>query len=274
MGTLFVVATPIGNLSDISGRASEILANVDLVAAEDTRHTRKLLAHLGLDKRVVSYHDHNESDSAKGLMAELGRGLDVALVSDAGTPLISDPGYEIVQQARRAGVPVIAIPGPSAVVTALSVCGLAVDRFMFIGFLPRRGRVSELQKLSGVNCTLVFYEAPNRAATLLSEVKEVLGAARQVVVARELTKVHEQVVAGTADELLASIDNGTITPRGEFVVIVEGAPVSTDEDEIDRLLGILLVELSVKQASELTAQITGAPRNSIYKRALVLDQST
>ena len=219
MGTLFLVATPIGNLADISRRALEVLHDVDLIACEDTRHTIKLLNHFGIEKPLKSYHDFNEEKKAREFAEQLAGETKIALVSDAGMPAISDPGYRIVRMCRERGIPVVAIPGPSAAITALAASGLPSDEFMFIGFLPpkklaRRGKLTEL---ANTTCTLIFYEAPHRVEESLEDIQEVFGE-REVCIARELTKVHEEYVFGKLSEV-----RQRIKALGEFVIMVQGA---------------------------------------------------
>src|SRR5438128_7805688 len=218
MGTLFVVATPIGNLSDISTRALEVLRKVDLIACEDTRQTIKLLNHFGIEKPLTSYHEFNEQKKAEELTEKLSADIKIALVSDAGMPAISDPGYRIVRLCRERGIPIVAIPGPNAAITALAASGLPSDEFMFVGFLPARknARLERLKELMNVACTLVLYEAPHRIEAMLDDLYEVLGD-RQVCVARELTKIHEEYLFGKVSDV-----RKRVKPLGEFVVVVAG----------------------------------------------------
>ena len=219
MGTLFVVATPIGNLNDISNRALDVLRQADLVACEDTRQTIKLLNHFGIQKAMTSYHEFNEEKRAAELADKLVGNTNVALVSDAGTPAIADPGYRLVRLCRQRGIPVVAIPGPSAAVTAIAASGLPSDEFMFVGFLPAKNnaRREKLTSLANVTCTLVFYEAPHRIEAALDDVQEALGD-REVCIAREITKIHEEFLFGRVSEVKTHIK-----PLGEFVVVVGGA---------------------------------------------------
>lgn len=219
-GTLYIVATPIGNLADITYRAVEMLKSVDLIACEDTRHTRKLLSHLGINKPAVSYHEHNETDRSPRLIEQLKDGSSIALVTDAGTPAISDPGYRIVKLAAESDIPVVSIPGPSAIIAALSASGLPTDAFFFGGFLPSRSgeRSRRLQELSQTPGTLAFYEAPHRLLRTLSDCLSVLGD-RQAVVARELTKVHEEFVRGGLSQLVSHFE--THPPKGEIVLLID-----------------------------------------------------
>lgn len=222
-GRLFVVATPIGNLGDLSGRAADVLREVDLIAAEDTRRTRKLLSNAGVPAKLVAYHDHNESRAADDIVSRILGGLDVALVTDAGTPLIADPGYRLVETCVARGVEVVAVPGPSAVTAALSVSGLPPMPFYFAGYLPRKKgpRTRRLEAMAGLGCTLVIYESPHRIAVSLRDMLDVLGD-RRAVAARELTKIHEEVIRGSLSELCEIAESRAL--RGEIVVLVEGEP--------------------------------------------------
>lgn len=219
-GTLFIVATPIGNLEDVTHRAARVLGQVDLIACEDTRQTRKLLQHLGIDKRLVSYHEHNEARRTPWLLEQLLAGASVALVSDAGTPLISDPGLVLVRRATEQGITVVPVPGPSAVIAALSASGLAADTFYFAGYLPpkRTQRRQALERLKSLDCTLVFYEAPHRILEALADIAEILGD-RPAAVARELTKIHEEFLRGTAATVRSELATRPAI-KGEFTVIV------------------------------------------------------
>ena len=230
MGTLFLVATPIGNLADISRRALEVLNEVDLIACEDTRHTIKLLNHFGIDKPLKSYHDFNEEQKARQFAEQLTGKTKIALVSDAGMPAISDPGYRIVRICREKGIPVVAIPGPSAAITALAASGLPSDEFMFIGFLPpkKMARRGKLNELAAMTCTLIFYEAPHRIEETLQDVEEVFGD-REVCIARELTKMHEEYVFGKLSDA-----RKRIKPLGEFVLIVQGATEARQQTPLTR----------------------------------------
>lgn len=266
-GNLYVIATPIGNLSDLSARASEVLEAVDLIAAEDTRRAAQLLKHLGLDKKVLSLHEHNEESTAPKLLAELEAGRDVGLISDAGTPLISDPGLRLVAAAHQAGVKLFSVPGPSAVTAALSVAGLATDRFVYEGFLPRRSkqRLAHLEALANESRTMVFFEAVHRVEATLKDMAEIFGSERRATIARELTKVHEQVVSGTLGELVPRL--GTDVPLlGEFVIVVAGErnkPAAGD-DEIRRVYAALIEEMPPSRAVAVCASITGRSRNEVY----------
>jgi 16S rRNA (cytidine1402-2'-O)-methyltransferase len=273
-GVLHVVATPIGNLKDLSERARKVLGSADLVAAEDTRHTLQLLEAHGVRARLLSVHEHNESERAAEILQALADGANVALVSDAGTPLVSDPGLRIVRAAIDAGFDVRTVPGACAAIAALSVAGLDTERFAFEGFLPAKtaARRERLATLRDDSRTLVFYEAPHRLAEALDDLSAVLGATRQAVVARELTKVFETTHRGTLAELAKRAREDADMQRGEIVIVVEGAPPAnaTEDSELERVLGILLAQLSVSQAADLAAALTGASRNVAYRLALQL----
>jgi 16S rRNA (cytidine1402-2'-O)-methyltransferase len=276
-GVLYVIATPIGNLGDLPPRAREALATASVVAAEDTRHTGQLLHALGLERPLVSLHEHNEAARADELVARVAGGEVVALVSDAGTPLVSDPGFLVVRAARRAGLRVSPIPGPCAAVAALACAGLPSDRFCFEGFLPARAaaRQARLETLATEARTLVLYEAPQRIEASLADLAKVLGPDREATVARELTKLHETLYHGTLGELAALAGTEPNLARGEIVIVVAGAPAAAAEatPDVDRVLRILLAELPVSQAATLAAAITGARRNDCYGRALALREA-
>lgn len=274
-GVLYVVATPIGNLDDWSPRAVATLKAVSVVAAEDTRHSGRLLQHFNIPTRLVAVHDHNEAGRVQGLLDQLGRGDDIALISDAGTPLISDPGYRLVAAAQSAGLRVVPVPGACAAIAALSAAGLPSDRFIFEGFLPAKtaGRRDRLQQLAGETRTLMFYEAPHRIVECLQDMLVVLGGERRIVLARELTKTFETVRQYSLTEMLAWVSADPDQQRGEIVLVLEGLPEAVGEQdwqEADRVLGILLEELPVKQAAALAAGITGLKKNALYERALGL----
>jgi len=274
-GVLYVVATPIGNLEDWSPRAVSTLKAVSVVAAEDTRHSGRLLQHFNISTRLMAVHDHNEAGRVEGLLAKLEAGDDIALISDAGTPLISDPGYRLVAAAQAAGLKVVPIPGACAAIAALSAAGLPSDRFIFEGFLPARSsaRRDRLQQLASEPRTLMFYEAPHRIVECLDDMVTVIGGERRVVLARELTKTFETVRQYSLTEMLAWVKADPDQQRGEIVLVLEGMPdmaVEQDWTEADRVLGILLSELPVKQAAALAASITGHKKNALYERALIL----
>ncbi len=270
---LYVVATPIGNLADMSERARRTLAEVYLIAAEDTRETAKLLRHFGIVTPTVALHEHNERRLVPRLIEQLRDGKSIALVSDAGTPLVSDPGYRLVRAAHEAGIAVRAVPGACAVCAALSVSGLPSDRFAFEGFPPpkaaSRRRFFEARRRE--MRTLVFYEAPHRIVGSLIDMAAVFGAGRRAVFARELTKQFETVRPGTLAELAAWVRSDPNQQRGEIVVLVEGAEEApSEEQEAERVLRVLLEALPARQAAVLAARLTGVPRNRLYARALVL----
>jgi 16S rRNA (cytidine1402-2'-O)-methyltransferase len=270
--TLYIVATPIGNVTDISVRALHILGMVDAVACEDTRNTGNLLSRFGLSRPMLSAHQHNEREVADKIIARLLAGERIALVSDAGTPGVSDPGARIVDAVRAAGLRVVPVPGASAAVTALSASGLVNDQFYFIGFLPAKAkqRESALQQLLTVSATMVFYEAPHRILDCVEALAGVFQPERQVVFARELTKLFEEIHRCPLSEALAWVKADPHREKGEYVVLLEGAESGSDAEqaEAERILNILLAECSVKQAANLTAQITGRKKNALYDRAL------
>jgi 16S rRNA (cytidine1402-2'-O)-methyltransferase len=270
--TLYVLATPIGNVADITLRALHVLALVDAVACEDTRNTGHLLTRFGLNKPLIAAHQHNEREVADKLIVRLQAGERIALVSDAGTPGVSDPGARIVDAVRSAGLRVLPLPGASAAVTALSASGLVNDQFYFVGFLPAKAksRETELARLRAVSATLVFYEAPHRIIDCVEALAAAFEPTRQVVFARELTKMFEEIHHCTLAEALAWVKADPHREKGEFVVLVEGAAAGLDagDAQAERILAILLAECSVKQAAGLAAQITGRKKNALYERAL------
>lgn len=274
IATLYVVATPIGNLTDISLRALHLLSIADAVACEDTRNTAHLLTRFGLNKPLIAAHQHNEREVAQSLIARLQAGERIALVSDAGTPAVSDPGARIVDAVRAAGLRVLPLPGASAAITAISASGLLNDQFYFVGFLPAKAKQREtmLQGLSGVAATMVFYEAPHRILDCATALAAVFEPTRQVVFARELTKLFEEIHRCPLSEAEAWIRADAHREKGEFVILLEGAPAEQDAQDVEaeRILNILLAECSVKQAASLAAQITGRKKNALYERALQL----
>lgn len=274
-GVLYVVATPIGNLGDMTARAVEVLGAVDLIAAEDTRHSLPLLRHFGIKAPLQAYHEHNEREASLDIVRRLQDGQSVALISDAGTPLISDPGYHLVRLAREQGVRVVPIPGASALTAALSVAGLPTDRFVFEGFLPARSsaRKERLQQLREETRTLLFYESSHRIVETLHDMAEVFGAQRGAVLMRELTKVFETIRGGGLEELCAWVESDQDQRRGEFVVLVRGAePVEMEaaQREADHVLRVLLEELPLKQAVSIAVKLTGLKKNLLYQRAVHL----
>ena len=281
-GRLYVVATPIGNLGDLSARARDTLGSCGLVAAEDTRRTGLLLKAFGLSKPMLSLHEHNEGRRAAELLEKMRGGLSIALVSDAGTPGINDPGFDLVRACAAAGIEVIAIPGPCALIAALSIAGLPTDRFCFEGFLPPRqaARRAELASLALETRTLVFYESPHRMREALEDCVQSFGAERPAAVARELTKMHETLYRGPLAQLASRAAAEPDFVRGEIVLIVAGASAAVAETgsdghggALDRVLVPLLEELPLKQAAHLAARIAGVRDNEAYKRALMLKQA-
>ncbi len=270
-GTLYIVATPIGNLADITYRAVTILGEVQLIAAEDTRHSARLLQHYGIDTPCIALHEHNERELAEKLIRRLESGTSIALISDAGTPLISDPGFHLVGMARARGLRLVPLPGPSAAIAALSVSGLPVDRFCFEGFLPARpgARLKRLQALRDEPRTLIFYESPHRITATLQQMVECFGAGRHAVVARELTKSFETIHGDTLVNLSAWVSADSNQRRGELVLLVQGSAERKQDDTLDpaaaRVVEILAERLSSGEAAELAAKITGERRNRLYR---------
>lgn len=274
-GCLYIVATPIGNLADITQRAIETLKSVDLIAAEDTRHSRKLLASLGINAKLVALHDHNERTKSQGLVEQMQQGQSIALISDAGTPMISDPGYHFVRAAQEAGITVSPIPGPSAVISALSASGLSANRFYFYGFLPekRAARKTALGGLSTVPETLAFYESGKRVTATLEDMCEVFGGEREAVISRELTKLHETIIRDSLQNLQAGLESGELEQRGEFVLLVEGYKQSEgdiDRQAVNRMIDELINELPAGKVASVVSKILDVPRKQVYQ--LVLDR--
>ncbi|KPA93067.1 putative S-adenosylmethionine-dependent methyltransferase, YraL family [Pseudomonas asplenii] len=274
MGSLYVVATPIGNLDDISARAMKVLREVALIAAEDTRHSLRLLQHFGINTPLAACHEHNERDEGSRFIAKLQAGEDVALISDAGTPLISDPGYHLVRQARAAGIKVVPVPGACALIAALSAAGLPSDRFIFEGFLPAKaaGRRSRLEQLREEPRTLIFYEAPHRILDCLQDMEAVFGAERPALLARELTKTFETLKGLPLAELRSFVEADSNQQRGECVVLVAGWSAPEGDEAVGaeamRILDLLLKEMPLKRAAALAAEITGVRKNLLYQVAL------
>jgi len=274
-GNLYIVATPIGNLNDITLRALEILKSVDIVAAEDTRHSRKLFDAHNIDTPLWAVHEHNEDAKSVQLVEKLQQGKSIALISDAGTPLISDPGYRVVTHARGAGIDVFTVPGPCAAVAALSICGLPTDRFLFVGFLAPKtiARQKQLQEMMVERATVVLYESPRRIVGLLSDIQEVMGEDKVVSVAKELTKSFERVFSGAVSSVLEQIDSDPNLQRGEFVVLIAGVTKkSADEQLVDAQtmawVGMAQQHLPLKKACALVGEMTGVKKNLLYKMAL------
>lgn len=271
-GNLYVVATPIGNLDDISQRAITLLKQADWIAAEDTRHTGKLLQHLGISGRMIALHDHNEKQRAASLIEKCQSGQNIALVSDAGTPLISDPGYSLVKQCRDAGVNVIPVPGPCALITALCAAGLPTDKFHFIGFLPPKSqqRQNQLAAVPDNVGTVICYEAARRVKDTLQDIINVYGNERELVLAKELTKTFEAFVSGTAQHIIQWLEEDPLRCQGEMVLMIAPAvKVEADVSDVaQKTLKLLLTELPVKKAAALTAEIHSEKKNALYKLAL------
>ncbi len=271
--TLFVVATPIGNLEDLSPRARQTLETVDLIAAEDTRHTRRLLSHFGIKTSLFALHDHNEAKVVDRLIAVLADDKSIALVSDAGTPLISDPGFRLVAAAHARGFRVVPIAGASAVTAALSVAGLPTERFCFEGFLPakQKARRTRLAKLGSETRTIVLYESVHRIRACLADLVAEFGEDRGAFIGRELTKIHEQCIQASLGELLSQLDDDTIVAKGEFVIIVRGtSDTQTSSLDVDRLLIELIDHFPSKDVAKIASRVTGLTRNDLYKRILEL----
>lgn len=272
-GTLYVVATPIGNLKDITYRAVEILSEVDTIAAEDTRHSAFLLQHYQIKTPCIALHEHNERQISARIIDQIKSGARVALISDAGTPLISDPGYHLVNMAQAQGLNVVPVPGASALIAALSVSGLPSDRFVFEGFLPSKSgtRQNRLDALKAESRTLIFYEAPHRISESLRDMAAILGATRLAVLAREITKTYETIQQQPLGELADWVASDGNQQRGEIVILVQGAAEKAESDtDLDRLLSVLLEDMPTKQASAIAAKITGQKRKPLYERALQL----
>ena len=269
---LYIVATPIGNLSDISIRAVDILKNVDLVLAEDTRHSKKLFAHYEIDTPLKAFHEHNEKDKTEKVINEINAGQSIAMISDAGTPLISDPGYHLVSKAKKAGIDVVPIPGPSALIAAISSSGVASSSFTFFGFLPSKpvARLKLLQSKANLDETIVFYESPKRILSTLKDMLEVFGGSREVCLAKEITKSFETILTDKLPNLIEYLEFDSAHQKGEFVVLVSPADkidrIEADS-QLDKLLPILCAEMGASKAAKLAAKITGIDKKHCYKRA-------
>lgn len=274
LGTLYIVATPIGNLADISQRALDVLSTVDVIACEDTRHTKKLLSAFSISNKTLSLHDHNERQKQEYVASLLLEGKNIALVSDAGTPLISDPGFHLVRHCRGMGLNISPIPGACAAISALSVAGLPTDRFSFEGFLPSKSgaRQSVLKAIAHETRTMVFYDAPRRAIDTVSDIVTVLGGDRDIVIARELTKTFETIYSDSADNILSWLSQDPNQLKGEMVLIIEGHKVDVNEipPQAVSTLKLLLKEMKPKKACAITAEIHGVKKNSLYDIALSL----
>lgn len=276
-GSLYIVATPIGNMGDMTERAQQTLKDVDVIAVEDTRRSGQLLHHFEISTPMIAVHEHNERQICNSLLSRIEKGENIALISDAGTPLLSDPGYFLVNQAREREMSVVPIPGVSAVITALSVAGLPTDRFIFEGFLPAKSsaRQQKLEKLKEDIRTVIFYEAPHRIVEMLKDCQAVFGDERKVVIARELTKTFETVHGDTLKNLVPWVEADENQKKGEFVVLLHGAAAREEtglDAESERILLILLKDLPVKQAAALAASITGLKKNALYQFALKLKE--
>jgi 16S rRNA (cytidine1402-2'-O)-methyltransferase len=274
-GTLYVVATPIGNLEDMTPRALRTLSEADLIAAEDTRHSGRLLRHFGIGTKTEAIHEHNERSQVPRLVEILKDGKSIAFITDAGTPLVSDPGFHLVRAARQAGIRVVPVPGACAAIAALSAAGLPSDRFVFEGFPPAKSaaRRAVFEKLREESRTLIFYESPHRILESLKDMSEVFGPGREAVLARELTKQFETLHAGGLQELLEWVGHDADQQLGEFVILIHGVPCAEREvvdEAAERVLRILLEELPVSQAAALAARITGLKKNKLYDFALTL----
>ncbi|MCK4833721.1 MAG: 16S rRNA (cytidine(1402)-2'-O)-methyltransferase [Gammaproteobacteria bacterium] len=275
-GTLYLVATPIGNLDDITQRAISVLGQVDIIAAEDTRHSQRLLSFLGIKARLLAYHEHNEDRMTPKLLGELASGKSIALISDAGTPLISDPGYRLVSQAHDDAVDIVPVPGVCAAITALSAAGLATDSFTFEGFPPaKRGtRLHFLELLAEQQRTMIFYISCHRVVETLKDMQAVFGEDRRATFARELTKTFETIKRAGLSELVSWVEADDNQRKGEIVLVVEGkVEQASDTAQIDHYLSVLLAELPVKQAVSMVVKLTGEHKNDVYRRALELKES-
>ena len=272
-GTLFIVATPIGNLEDLSRRAERVLSTVDLILAEDTRHSRKLLNAYNIKTALLAYHGNNEETMTPKVISRLAAGSNVALVADAGTPLISDPGFKLVRQAHTENIPVSPVPGPTALIAALSTAGIAPGRFLFEGFTPSKAesRFKHLQKLADADHTMIFYEAPHRIKAFLADAASIFGPDREASIARELTKKFETIRHGTLGGLIEWINHDPDQGRGEFVIIIAGAGrKKIDTPELASMLSVLLKFLTLKQSVQVATELTGGSRNEIYDLAVTL----
>jgi len=274
-GKLFIVATPIGNLNDITYRAIETLKNVDIVLAEDTRHSKKLFMHFEISTPLKAFHEHNERVKTKSIISELNSGISIALISDAGTPLISDPGYFLVSNAKKEGIEVVPIPGPSAIITALSASGLASNSFSFFGFLPPKkiARIKYLQNKTALNETIIFYESPKRILATLTDMLEVFGTERKVCLAKELTKSFETIRTDKIEHLIEYLTADLAHQKGEFVILIsptDKIDLIDAENQLGKILPILCAEMGASKAAKLAAKITGIDKKHCYNKAIEL----
>jgi 16S rRNA (cytidine1402-2'-O)-methyltransferase len=274
-GKLYIVATPIGNLGDITIRAVDILKSVDLVLAEDTRHSKKLFAHYEIGTSLSAFHEHNEKNKTESIIDEITAGKSIAMISDAGTPLISDPGYHLVTKAKKVSIEVVPIPGPSALITALSSSGLASNSFTFFGFLPSKpvAKLKFLQTKINLDETIIFYESPKRILSTLEAMLEVFGESREVCLAKELTKSFETILTDRLPNLIEYLDADISHQKGEFVILVSSADkidLVESERQLDKILPILCSEMGASKAAKLAAKITGIDKKHCYKRATSL----
>ncbi len=270
---LYIVSTPIGNLGDMAPRAIEVLRQVDVIAAEDTRHSKRLINHFGIDTPLIPCHDHNERHQAEMIVRRMQAGETIALISDAGTPLISDPGFYLVRSVREAGFRVVPVPGACAFIAALSVSGLPTDRFYFEGFLPAKGagRRKRIESLAAFSNTWGVYESPHRIMELLDDLVTVLGSERYIALAREITKTFETILAGTVSEVQAILESDSNQQRGEFVVLVEGYKEKKDSEigrDIEKMLQRLMIDLPIKKAAAVVADLTGLRKKDLYELGL------
>ena len=275
MGKLFIVATPIGNLNDITYRAIETLKNVDTVLAEDTRHSKKLFTNFEISTPLIAFHEHNERDKTQAIISDLNSGASIALITDAGTPLISDPGYFLVSNAKKEGIEVIPIPGPSAIITALSVSGLASNSFSFFGFLPSKkiARIKYLQNKADFNETIIFYESPKRILATLTDMLEVFGSERKVCLAKELTKSFETILTDRIPSLIEYLTIDVAHQKGEFVLLISSAnkaDLTDAKNQLGKILPILCAEMGASKAAKLAAKITGIDKKYCYNKAIEL----
>ena len=269
-GKLFIVSTPIGNLEDITYRAVDTLKNVDLILAEDTRHSAKLISHFQISKKLIAFHDHNEKSQYMKIIEKLKDGLNIALISDAGTPLINDPGFNLVRSAKQENINVVPIPGPSSPIAALSASGLPADSFTFLGFVPTKDsdRINFLEKLKYSSETSIFFESPSRILKTTKLIKEIFGSKRNVCLAKEISKIHETIITGDIDEIIYYLEESSDHQKGEFVVLVEGLYYKEIDEKLillNEIIPHLLKEMSASKAAKLAAKITSLDKDTCYK---------